>query len=168
MKCEEAEKRIYLYRELSEKEQRELDQHVITCKSCQQVMQGMRHVEALLRKSIEVNPQPKNPQLLTQRILTSIKKKEKHAGFSELLDYLDNYFTKYAFAALSIILVTFFINEYSQEEVILQQNLARKQNGPTLNTAALHEKFQQRRQHKEDQPISLYAYYKKLYTDKSI
>lgn len=168
MKCEEAEKRIYLYRELTLQEQRELDQHVSTCKSCQQVMQSTLHVEALLRKSIEVNPQPKNAALLTQSILTSIKKKEKQAGFSALLDYFDSYIIKYAFAALSIILVTIFVNEYSQETVVLRQNLTFSQDGPTLNTPEFHQKFHQRKRQKETQPISHYAYYKKLYSNKTL
>lgn len=168
MKCEEAEKRIYFYRELDRQEQCELDQHVSTCKSCQQVMQSTQQVEALLRKSVEVKPQPKNAALLTQRVLTSIKKKEKHTGFSALVDYFDSYFTKYAFAALSIILVTVFVGEYSQEAVVLRQNVTITHDGPTLETREFHQKFSQRKRQKEAKPISRYAHYKELYSNKTL
>ena len=168
MKCEEAEKRIYLYRELTQQDQRDLDQHVITCKSCQQVMQSTRQVQALLRASIEVKPQPKNAALLTQRVLTSIKKKEKHAGFSVLLAYFDGYFTKYVFAALSIILIAVFVNEYSQETVVLRQNVTITQEGPMLDTREFHQKFRQSKRQKEAQPISRYAHYKELYSNKTL
>jgi uncharacterized membrane-anchored protein YjiN (DUF445 family) len=169
MKCREAEKKIYLYRELSENEQRELDQHIATCASCRLLQQNTQRIEVLMKRANNVRIQPRNPELLTNRIMTSIKKKEAHQTFlSTFIQYVESYFVKYSFAALSIFLVAVFVKEYSQKEVILQQNLAEKQNGPTLNTAAVHEKFQQRRQHKEDQPVSYYAYYKKLYTEKSI
>jgi len=169
MKCREAEEKIYLYRELSEKEQRELNQHIATCESCRLLHQSAKRIEVLMKRTNNIPVQPRNPQLLTQRIMTSIKKKESHQTLlSTFINYVESYFVKYSFAALSIFLVAVFMKEYSQEEVILRQNLAVKQNGPTLNTAAVHEKFQQRKQHKEDQPISYYAYYKKLYTEKSI
>jgi hypothetical protein len=168
MKCKDAEKQIYLYRELSQQEQLEVDQHVRECASCKQLMQTTQRVEALLKKSADVNPQPKNSALLTQRILSSIKKKEQRSFTSSLFDYLNSYFTRYAFAALSVFLVTVFVSEYSQETVVLRQNVTVMNDGPILDTKEFHQKFYQRKQQKDEQPVSHYAYYKKLYSNKTI
>ena len=168
MKCEEAEKQIYLYRELSQHEQREVDQHVSTCKACQKVMQNTQYAEVFFRKAAHVIPQPRNHAQLTQRILTSIKKKEQHSFISTLFDYLNGYFTRYAFAALSVFMVVVFVSEYSKEEVILPKSITVNTGGPILSTSALRENFRQRKQRKEEQPVSHYAHYKKLYSNKTL
>lgn len=168
MKCVKAEKQIYLYGELSQQEQHELDHHVATCKSCLQLLQITQRVNAFVKRAADVTPLPKNNALLTQRILSSIVKRERHTSISTMFDYLNSYFTRYAFATLSVFLVTVFVSEYSQEAVALKQNVTVTQDGPTLDTREFHQRFYQRKQNKEEQPVSHYSYYKNLYSNKTL
>jgi hypothetical protein len=169
MKCEEAEERIYLYRELSQQEQHELDQHIATCASCQLLQQSIQRISVLMKSADNVQMKPSNPEQLTQRIMTSIKKKEAPQKFlSTFIQYVESHFVKYSFAALSVFLVTVFVIEYSQERVVLRQNVTVTQDGPTLDTKEFHQRFYQRKQNKEEQPVSHYSHYKNLYSNKTL
>jgi hypothetical protein len=168
MNCREAENRIYLFRELSEKEKREVDQHIANCESCRLILQSTQRIDLLLKRANNIRVQPRNPELLTQRIMTSIKKREAHQTLlSTFIQYVESHFVKYSFAALSIFLVAVFVKEYSQKEVFLHKNLTVKQGNPILSMPQIRENYRARKQRKEE-PVSHYAYYKKLYSNKSI
>ena len=117
MKCEEIEKRIYLYRELTDREREETDSHLGQCSSCSAVME---HVNAMHRiiasKRDKIQPMNNEAQM-THRIMNAVEKTgDKKINVLEIL-YQRISLTplKYGMTALSLFLMMFFLGEYAND-----------------------------------------------------
>lgn len=162
MNCSESEKRIYLYRELSATERRITDAHIAQCELCTALASRVVQQQEMITKARSVKPMLNNPDRLTQSIMNSVERKEKPMslinGMTSLLDHL---FVRYAFSALSILLVALFYIE--QRKANPAQPIAKVEikQGPTLNTSAFLKTHLISRQKRETTiSISRYPYHR--------
>jgi len=107
-------------------------------------------------------PAIKDPEWLTQRIMNEVERKEKPASLLiGMTSLLDNLFVRYAFSALSVLLITFFFIQ--QQKVSLAQPVAKVEikQGPILNTSSFLKTHLMSRQKREtSHSISRYSYHK--------
>ncbi len=162
MNCSEFEKRIYLYRELSATERKITDEHVAQCELCNAIASRVLQQEEMINKARSVKPMIKNPEWLTQSIMNSVEGKEKPVSlFNGMTSFLDHLFVRYAFSALSILLVAWFYTE--QQNANPAQPVAKVEikQGPILNTSAFLKTHLMNRQKSETTiSISRYSYHR--------
>ena len=111
MSCKKWEEQIYLYDELSKNEQKQLEDHLLTCESCTATMQTARDGMNLIREARKANAKLENPEMLTRVIMSEIRLSAENKPQSIFSIILDHVFTRYAFAAASFLIVIFFIVE---------------------------------------------------------
>ncbi|MBK5277658.1 MAG: hypothetical protein JJE09_02225 [Bacteroidia bacterium] len=147
----EFEKRIYLYRELTSVEKEITDVHIAQCQSCSELATRVFQEQNLISNIGSSKFSVKNSQQLTQRIMNSIERAEKStSGFNGLITFLDSLFVRYAFSALSILLITFFYMEQQHEGHKAQTiNKIEVNHGSILNTSSFLKAHQKRREDKE-------------------
>lgn len=123
MKCRDIEKQIYLYNELTEREQKETDEHLKGCESCLRTMK-----EAILLKSVVTvhqshSPVMPNQSLMTHRVMNAIAAKQSKGPrfWEEVVSSLKVSALRYVMATLSILLVSIFVIESADQGEILQR-----------------------------------------------
>ena len=153
MKCADAEEKIYLYTELSKREQGEIDHHLATCLSCRRIMERvstMRKTIALQRTNI---PTMTNEAMMTRRVMDDIgriqkKKKGTWSPFSQnpLIGL------RYSMAALSVFLLAFFVVEYRDNGQVKVVKLPPRADDRQvdLNLASFHGAFFKARENKQE------------------
>ena len=114
MKCQDAEEKIYLYTELSKREQGEINRHLTTCLSCRLIKErvsAMHKTIAFHRANI---PPMTNEALMTHRVMDEIGRRQKRqtVGWS-IFSHNPLMGLRYSMAALSVFLLAFFVVEYS-------------------------------------------------------
>ena len=150
MNCRDFEKRIYLYRELSATEIKLMDEHMAQCGSCRAIASGVHHHQQLIEKVRLIKPVIKDPEWLTQRIMNSVEGRERPASLlNAMASFFDHLFVRYAFGALSILLIAFFFIE--QQDMNHTQPVAKVEikQGAILDTGSflkMHVKSRQNRQ----------------------
>ncbi len=162
MSCSEFEKRIYLYRELSATERKITDVHIAQCELCTALALRVVQQQEMINKARSVKPMLNNPGRLTQRIMNAVERKEKPLSlFNEMTSFLDRLFVRYAFSALSILMIAlFYIEQRNANQAQPVAKVEIKQ-GPILNTSAFLKTHFIRRQKKETTiSISRYSYYR--------
>ena len=162
MNCSEFEKRIYLYREISAAERKIADEHIALCESCSAIASRVLQQQERIHKIRTVKPAIKDPEWLTQRIMNAVERKAKPVSlFNGMTSFLDHLFVRYAFSALSILLVALFY--FEQQNTNPAQPVAKVEikQGPILNTSAFLKTHLMSRQKKEKTiSISRYSYHR--------
>jgi hypothetical protein len=153
MKCRDIKKGIYLYKEISKREQEEIDLHLITCLSCRSAMDrvnAMRKVIAFQQAKV---PPMTNEAMVTRRVMDVITRmQEKKNG--RWIQFSQNPFDafRYGMAALSVCLLVFFIDEYNIDRpgkiVKVHPRTFGKQ--VDLNLASFHGAFLTARENKKE------------------
>ncbi len=163
MNCEEFKDRIYLYEELTASEKTLMDDHQSQCEACNKFADQFFQSQALIRKVRALKANAKNPYQLTQRIMNSIAKEKEVSLLNQLVSYLDNLFVRFAFSAVSLLLVVFFLYELPTIDRVDSNNQVTRieiKSGPVLDMNIFLNHYRKQRVNKEPVPISRYAYYK--------
>lgn len=162
MNCSEFEKRIYLYQELTIAERKITDEHVARCESCRALAWLLLQQQEIIRKAKPLKPVINDPEWLTQRIMNSVERKEKPVSqLDGIKSFLDNLFVRYAFSAISVLLITFFYIEH--QDISRSQMVARVdiKQGTILNTSNFLKTHLKSRQHREKTiSVSRYSHYR--------
>lgn len=115
MNCREAEKRIYIYTELSPRERKETDIHIQSCASCKAVLEHVTSARSIAMSSS--TPPLVNPGDMTRRIMNAVHTSHPNRSFSfprfGLLRF--NNGLRYGMAALSFCLLVSFFAEYNRD-----------------------------------------------------
>jgi hypothetical protein len=161
MNCSEAERRIYLYRELTEGEREETRLHLETCASCSQLMERTREMQRVMRSKYP-DPPMVDKSLLTRRIMNAVEKLQKKKSSSVFRGLFAEPFhnpLRYAMAALSLFLIVAFVSEYSMENKtsLLQKQYRQVPGRKTeLNSASFHDAFIAAKEKNKGNTMSLY------------
>jgi hypothetical protein len=154
MNCEEVEKEIYLYRELTAAERKLVDAHIQTCAACEELLQVVLSAQTLIAESALRKPELANHSRLTSNIMQAIQSKpQKESGFVALLRQS---FVKYSFVAASLVLVVAFgVEQLSPVESYSKR--IPETNTVTLNSSAFMKAALERKEKPEAAKASLYA-----------
>lgn len=141
MRCSEAERRIYLYNELSVSEKNETDVHLESCSSCQQLQERVN----TMRKVVAARDVPtmSSHAQMTRRIMDAVLEMDRRR-IDEQAERASPFFLRlrYAMASLSIFLVVFFATEYANldsRRIVKHYPVAAGQT--QLNLASFHSAF---------------------------
>ncbi len=162
MNCPEFERSIYLYSELTSSERKILDDHRSQCDACGQLAHQVFQSQALIKRVSENKPLARDSHRLMQRIMSEVKR-EKITWLAELVSYVDSHFVRYAFSAVSLFLITFFMYEQQTADYATAMNQVSKppvKQGPVLDVNLFRSNHLQRTTRKETEVFSRYAYYK--------
>ncbi len=110
MSCQEFEKQIVFFTELTSEEQAKVTLHLNTCKSCSALFESTAHSNNLVLKASRVQLEIEDPFRLTNDIMARIRTEEsKHWNFWNV-SFLKFEFTyvKYTMTAFSFLLIAFF------------------------------------------------------------
>lgn len=140
MNCSDAERRIYLYQELTPVQRDETDRHMVSCASCQRLMAKVNDERKILNHILHA-PHALPDAGITNRVISTvheIQQKRTSPGPSLKLVYAP---VRYAMALISLFLVVTFVNEYkyslkSTDPVAVY---ARSERKPKLNSASFYE-----------------------------
>lgn len=162
MNCSEFEKRIYLYQELTSAERKITDEHVARCESCRAMVSLLLQQQEIIRKAKPLKPLINDPEWLTQRIMNSVERKEKHVSqLDGIKSFLDNLFVRYAFSAISVLLITFFFIEHQNVSRVQMVAKVEIKQGTILNTSNFLKTHLKSRQHREKTiSVSRFSHYR--------
>jgi hypothetical protein len=120
MNCQEVEKQIVLFTELTSEQKAKVNNHLSTCKSCSVLFESTTHTNNLVLKAAKVEMEIKDPFRLTNDIMARIKEEEsKHWSFLNVSFFkLEFTYVKYTMAAFSFLLIVFFGVEQLQSQAI--------------------------------------------------
>lgn len=161
MKCNEIEKSIYLYKELSPPERNILDAHLAQCPSCRALADQVIESRSTVNQVRRIMPEIENPERVTQRIMRTIGAQSKIGLWSQITAYVDTVFVRYAFSFASLVLILFFVSEQSvdsQLNNVIDKKIEITQ-ASILNTRAISNNYLMKRK-SNGQAFSRYTYYK--------
>ena len=153
MKCSAAEERIYLYKELSKREQEEVDRHLTTCLSCTRTMERVQNMHKTVSNLQADIPSMTNEALMTHRVMDAIGRRHTRQTVTwNLFSQNPLIGLRYSMAALSVFLLAFFVVEYSDNgpvKVIKPYPRANDRH-VELNLASFHGAFFKAREDKQE------------------
>src|SRR5688500_15668189 len=82
MNCSEAERRMYLYRELTDREREETQQHLKTCASCSRIMEGASELQRTIRSQYADPPPMIDESVMTRSIMNTIEELQQKKSSS--------------------------------------------------------------------------------------
>ena len=141
MKCSEAERRIYLYDELSVSEKNQTDVHLENCSSCQHLLERVNTMRKVVTAQ-DVPPMSNHAQM-TRRIMDAVLETGRRR-IDDQAERASPFFLRlrYVMAALSISLIVFFAGEYASldsRRIVKHYPIAAGQT--QLNLASFHSAF---------------------------
>ncbi|HET9487278.1 MAG TPA: zf-HC2 domain-containing protein [Chryseosolibacter sp.] len=147
MNCNEVERRIYLYGELTPREREETDAHITTCATCGKISERVHRERQMLREMLLAPPPVMAPSRITDRVMRAVEKTREERENLTLLTFLSTLIfarpLRYAMAAFSLLLVGVFVNEYHQYgEPALYKHLPQRRGLTELNSASFYEVLQ--------------------------
>ena len=107
MNCQECERLIFEYSELTSVEKEMVNAHLGTCMSCKELFNSVSYSANLIKRAAGANPILQNPVRLTNDIMNRISKPVPHSSNLFDLNFLRFEFkhVKYAMASISIFLI---------------------------------------------------------------
>lgn len=122
MSCQEFEKLIILFTELTDEEKAKVNAHLSTCKSCSALFESTSQANNLVLKASKVETAIKDPFRLTNDIMARIRTEKRQPWSLFDLSFLKSEFTyvKYAMAAFSFLLIVFFGMEQLHKPTIYE------------------------------------------------
>jgi hypothetical protein len=115
MNCDKIERLIYLYEELLPEERRAADSHLSHCNACMARFQQMQQMRLTLQAAASVKAKIKSPGRLTQHVMLAVHANNRRRPAVSIPHLLDSLFTRYAFGALSLVLLFFFVSEQQKD-----------------------------------------------------
>lgn len=159
MSCSKWQESIYLYDELTDKERRELEDHVQECTACIELLAEVRQTQELVARAATFQPVLRDSERLTQKIMVAVSPAPHHESW--LVTMANHLFTRYALAACSFVLAGFFV--YEQQSTSKRPGSVAAATSTTttdviLDTSSFMKTVKQDRQGKGSAPkVSLYA-----------
>lgn len=118
MSCQEIERNLYLYAELTETEKREVDNHLTTCSSCREVWAAIVDSQQKIKTVAFIRPEPENAARLTHKIMSGIQQEPAAHSWMDTVDnLLRKVVVRYSFSGLSLGLVLLFVTQFYQGSV---------------------------------------------------
>lgn len=137
MKCENAEQRIFLYKELSERERDETDEHMRHCASCMQIMERASTSDQIIRRHRADTPLLQDDAAMTRRIMVAIgARQERSAVRTSNRQVFAMPAIRYVMAALSLVLAISFVIESTSSADMPELYPRISGDKPLLNVAA--------------------------------
>jgi len=161
MNCSEAERRIYLYRELTDLEREEMQRHLKTCASCSRIMERAMEMQRMM-PSQHHDPPMMDESAMTRRIMNAVEelqKKKTSSVFPHFFADLSINPLRYAMVAVSLFLVVAFVTEYSMESqspLLMKRYPLVPGRKTELNSASFHDSFIAAKENNKGKEISLY------------
>jgi predicted anti-sigma-YlaC factor YlaD len=154
MNCEEVEKEIYLYRELTDAERKLVDTHIQTCTACKELFQVVLSTQTLIEKASIIKPELSNHGRLTSNIMQAVAKQQTKSA-----SWINSLFLKYVMVAASVALVIAFgVEQLSPVDgPYKRMPVART---VTLNSASFMKAALERKEKPDTNKPSLYACFK--------
>lgn len=115
MNCVEAERKIYLYEELTVREREVTDRHIATCSQCQAAMERINQERAVLRGLRRLSPPIPDHSKITREIMSHVSETQQakqRDGYSFPFIFSPTRL-RYAMAVLSVFLIAAFGREYN-------------------------------------------------------
>ena len=109
MSCKKHEESIYLYDELTQDERTFLNHHLKGCAACAALFQRMHELQSVVKDVADRKATVRDASLLTHKIMSALPKEK--ATVSPVVVLMNSLFTRYAFGAVSLVLIFFFVNE---------------------------------------------------------
>jgi hypothetical protein len=160
MKCNEFQKQMYRYHEMTSTERSLLSDHVAQCRDCSKLMDQVVTANSLVSKARGFKPEVKNPERMTQQIMNAISLQQK-SPLDKLLVYFDNYFVRYSISLVSLFLIGFFIYEQNTVSTLPIKTLSSQPlSGTRLDMKDFLDTYRKRREDKSESNNSRYTYYK--------
>jgi hypothetical protein len=139
MNCQECEKNIWVFAELSLKEKSGVNSHIKTCPDCRRLYEEMQAVSQILKQATPIVPEPKNAAALTNRIMDALPP-QNQSWKNHLLDVLDNVWLQSLLRLASMILIVLFIWENLPDSNQLTKHFPRGK-AVVLNSVAFIKKY---------------------------
>ncbi len=135
MSCQEFEKQIILFTELTDEEKTKVTAHLSICKSCSALFESATLTNNLVLKASKIEMENQDPFRLTNDIMARIKEEERKPWSFLKLFFLKFEFTyiKYTMAAFSFLLIAFFGMELLQSPTIHGVNATHSSKKVVLN-----------------------------------
>ncbi len=170
MNCSAFEKRIYLYRELTLAERKITDDHLSDCESCRAMAALLVQQQERIEKAKSIKPVINDPERLMRRIVaTAARKDQPESQFDGIKSLLDHLFVRYAFSAISLLLITFLYIETHYEDRLRGVAKVEIRQGTILNTSNFIKMHLKSRQSKEKTvSISRYSYHRSERSTKTL
>lgn len=172
MNCSGFEENIYLYEELTPSQRKDLDDHSTTCMACKKLADEVFQSRVLIKKISAQRPEAHNTRQLTQRIMNAIEKEKRVPWLDGIASYLDSYFVRYAFSAVSLFLISLFVYEQQYSEYkppIVKTEAIEIEQGTVLDMNTFSNTYLKWRESKEARSsVSRYAYYKSEWSQKNL
>ena len=115
MNCDDLKRNIYLYDELSDAEQKLVDNHVAQCSSCAYLFREIQQQQAIVKKAATWIEFPEDSSKLTQKIMSSVESSTPKTAIS--LNRVSRLFNiisiRIALSSLSLCLIILFVSEYN-------------------------------------------------------
>lgn len=146
MKCEEIEKRLFLYEELTDRERQETDRHLSQCSSCSAIMKQVNAMHRVIASQRDKIQPMNNEAQMTHRIMNAVEKtQEKRVKVWEILNQRISLTPlRYGMTALSFFLLMFFLGEYANDGrnlKIVKMHPGSPGKKTELNLASFHSAF---------------------------
>jgi hypothetical protein len=161
MKCQEFQKQIYRYRELTSTERDSLHLHHDQCETCRTLMNQFHHTNGLINKAKLYTPQAANSAVLTERIMNAIEANQKRSIIDQLKSHIESQFIRYAISLVSLCLISFFLYEQQAGRQISAGSRSQTlSSGVQLDLNDFFDAYRARRTNKSKGEDSRYVYYK--------
>jgi anti-sigma factor RsiW len=102
MKCQDLERMIYVYDELTAQEQHAVTMHTQGCPACRALLANVQHATALVQEIASAKPRPENYSKLTGTIMQAVAQKRRSTRL------INSPLLRYAMVATSLALVVAF------------------------------------------------------------
>lgn len=150
MKCNDFERDIHLYSELTEEERIRVDSHIQECSACKELFQLAIATQTLLKK-VYTKSELANHGRLTSTIMQAITAQQQQSA-----SWISNLFLKYTMVAGSLALIIAFGVEQLSPVGSVYKRMP-ETNTVTLNSASFMKAALDRKENPEAVNPSLYA-----------
>ncbi len=157
MNCQECEKSIWMYSELSLVERSYIDGHLESCSDCRKLKEEIKTVSQILKQATPIIPEPKNAAALTNRIMEALPVKNPWKNW--VLDVWDNMWLQNSLRFASMVLIVFFVWE-SKPDSNQMKRLFPTGETVILNSVAFIRKYEEIRN--APKGVTFYQRYQKV------
>lgn len=149
MNCRQAERRIYLYTELSVREKEQTNRHISACAQCARLFETVKAQRIMVVRASRLTPELPDVMRMTRSIMESIQERQhrKQGLLSGVFQMRPMEMLRYSMAMISFMLLSAFVAEYnSATELSRPYKAIPMQPSIELNSASFYAGFVQERE----------------------
>ena len=114
MNCAQAERKLYLYEELTSRDRAATDRHLATCASCQAEMERINQERVMLKGLRHLSPPVPDHSRITRGIMSHVSETQQAKRRKDFFSFIFSVTpVRYAMAMLSVFLIVAFAREYN-------------------------------------------------------